>query len=42
MASGEADETIFLDPGTGRHELVVIDRSGRSDRVVFEVVGAGF
>ena len=42
MASGEADETIFLDPGTGRHELVVIDRSGRSDRVIFEVVGAGF
>ena len=37
MASGEADETIFLDPSTGRHELVVVDHSGRSDRVVYEV-----
>ena len=41
MASGEADETLFLDPGQGRHELVVVDRSGRTDRIFYEVLGSG-
>ncbi len=37
VASGEAAETLFLDPSRGRHELVVVDTTGRSDRVMFEV-----
>ena len=42
MASGEADETLFLDPSQGRHELVVVDRSGRTDRIFYEVLGSRF
>ena len=43
VASGEAGETLFLDPSRGRHELVVVDTIGRLDRVLYEVlVGSGF
>ena len=37
VASGETGETPFLDPSRGRHELVVVDTIGRSDRIFYEV-----
>lgn len=37
VASGAVTEPLFLDPRRGVHRLVVVDESGRSDRVTYRV-----
>jgi penicillin-binding protein 1C len=41
VASARPDERLFIALETGTHDLVVVDSSGRSDSITYEVEGKG-
>ena len=41
MASARPDARLFIPLEAGTHNLVVVDSSGRSDSITYEVEGRG-